>query len=80
MFFRFSVPNLVSGCDAPLIALHGRSLLPWCHFELEESDYIIDRRNPELRGPNGAPPGSRLDPATKVIEFEACGVNSKVYR
>ena len=63
-----------------MIALHGKSLLPWCHFELKESPYIKDKRNPELRGPNGAAAGSKLDSNTKVIEFETCGISTKVIR
>ena len=52
--------------------------MPYCHFELEDSDYITSaRRNPEMRGPGGAPPGSTLDPNTRVIEFETAGVNVK---
>ena len=50
--------------------------MPYCHFELEDSDYITGaRRNPELRGPGGAPPGATLDPNTRVIEFGSTGVN-----
>ncbi|XP_057292027.1 hydrocephalus-inducing protein-like [Hydractinia symbiolongicarpus] len=75
-----SIANLESTQDKPTIALHGKSILPWCHFELNESDYITDRRNPELRGPNGAAAGSTLDPNTKVLEFLACGTNTNVQR
>ena len=52
--------------------LQGKSVLPWCHFELKESNYIKDRRNPELKGTVGL----ILDPNTKVIEFEACGLSN----
>lgn len=49
--------------------------MPYCHFELEDSDYIRSgRRNPELTGPNGSPPGTTLDPNTRVIEFQCMGV------
>lgn len=49
--------------------------MPYCHFELEDSDYITgSRRNPELKGPGGAPPGATLDPNTRVIEFQSIGV------
>ncbi len=52
--------------------------MPYCHFELEDSDYITGaRRNPELCGPGGAPPGATLDPNTRVIEFTSIGVNLK---
>ena len=55
--------------------------MPYCHFELVDSDYITSaRRNPELRGPGGAPPGTTLDPNTRVIEFEAVGVGVRAVR
>jgi len=55
--------------------------MPYCHFDLEDSDYIRSaRRNPELPGPNGAPAGTTLDPLTKVIEFKSIGINLKTYR
>lgn len=62
----FSVPNLQDGDQAPSFSLCGRSLLPHCHFDLEDSDYISgNRRKPEFR--------ETLDPNTKVIEFNALG-------
>lgn len=72
--------NLDPGQEKPFIALYGKGSLPWCHFELEESNYIQERRNPELRGPCGAAPGTMLDRQTKVIEFKACGVKTKLTR
>ena len=56
--------------------LRGNGLMPFCHFELEESDYITgNRRKPDLKGPKGSPPGVSLDQATRVIEFFSCGVS-----
>ena len=50
--------------------------MPYCHFELEESDYISgNRRKPDLKGPKAAPPGVSLDQATRVIEFLSCGIS-----
>ncbi|CAB3998552.1 Hypothetical predicted protein [Paramuricea clavata] len=78
---KFTIPNLHPDSSPPEIKLKGRSLLPYCHFELDESDYITGgRRNPELPGPGGAPPGTMLNPNTKVIEFQSCGVKVKVVR
>ncbi|ESO91099.1 hypothetical protein LOTGIDRAFT_122343, partial [Lottia gigantea] len=69
-----SIPNLKDE-EGPIISLSGQSLMPYCHFELMDSDYISGaRRNPELRGPGGAPPGTTLDPNTRVIEFQCVGV------
>ncbi|KAK6174452.1 hypothetical protein SNE40_017727 [Patella caerulea] len=75
-----SIPNLKDE-EGPAIGVSGKSLMPYCHFELTDSDYITGaRRNPELRGPGGAPPGSTLDMNTRVIEFDCVGVAVKVMR
>ncbi|XP_035381538.1 hydrocephalus-inducing protein homolog [Electrophorus electricus] len=75
-----SIPNL-QGEQGPVITVSGRCLLPYCHFNLENSDYLsMNRRNPELRGPHGAPPRTTLDPDTKVIEFTSLGVGTSVCR
>ncbi|XP_070763174.1 hydrocephalus-inducing protein homolog [Enoplosus armatus] len=64
-----SIPNLQDGDQAPCISVCGRSLLPHCHFDLEDSEYISgNHRNPEFRGP--------LDPNTRVIEFNAVGFSA----
>lgn len=72
--------NLAPNYERPIIALQGTGVLPWCHFELEDSDYIKERRNPELRGPNGTAAGVPLDVNTKVIEFQCCGLLSVIQR
>ncbi|XP_026221932.1 hydrocephalus-inducing protein homolog [Anabas testudineus] len=67
------IPNLQDGDQAPCILVCGRSLLPHCHFDLEESDYISgNRRNPEFRG--------SLDPNTRVIEFNVVGISAPITR
>ena len=71
----YRIPNLEADKQGPVVALKARSLLPYCHFELEDSDYIRGaRRNPELRGPHGAPAGTTLDPNTRVLEMSTVGV------
>ncbi|NXS73554.1 HYDIN protein, partial [Pandion haliaetus] len=66
-----SIPNLKPNQRSPEVVVKGRSLMPNCHFELEDSDYITTKRhNPELQGPKGA----TLDLNTRVIEFVAIGV------
>ncbi|KAM9351908.1 hydrocephalus-inducing protein homolog [Symphorus nematophorus] len=63
------ISNLQDGDQAPCITVCGRSLLPHCHFDLEESGYINGIcSNPQLRGP--------LDPSTRVVEFNAVGLSS----
>ncbi|XP_077145064.1 hydrocephalus-inducing protein homolog isoform X4 [Ranitomeya variabilis] len=76
-----SIPNMSPGGQEPVLPVTGRSLLPYCHFQLEDSDYISSgRRNPELCGPRGAPSGTTLDPNTRVIEFTSVGVQNKSSR
>lgn len=72
------IPNTEDGKVGPMIAVKGRGLLPYCHMELEESDYITaGRRDPDLPGPSGAASGIGLDPNTKVIEFSCIGLETK---
>uniref|UniRef100_A0A8C3KHX2 HYDIN axonemal central pair apparatus protein n=1 Tax=Calidris pygmaea TaxID=425635 RepID=A0A8C3KHX2_9CHAR len=69
-----SIPNLKPSQKGPEVVVKGRSLMPDCHFELEDSDYITTkRRNPDLRGPKG----TTFDLNTRVIEFAAVGVCSR---
>uniref|UniRef100_A0A3Q3MLA1 HYDIN axonemal central pair apparatus protein n=1 Tax=Mastacembelus armatus TaxID=205130 RepID=A0A3Q3MLA1_9TELE len=68
VYISFSIPNLKDGDQAPCISVCGRSLLPQCHFDLDDSAYINENRhNPEFRSP--------LDPNTRVIEFNSTGVS-----
>jgi hydrocephalus-inducing protein len=72
------IPNSEDGKIGHMIAVKGRGLLPYCHMELEESDYITaGRRDPDLPGPAGAASGLGLDPNTKVIEFNCIGLETK---
>ena len=62
--FFFSIPNLQKGKQAPCVSVSGRSLLPMCHFYLEDSDFISRlSSNPEFTG--------HLDIHTRVIEFSS---------
>ncbi|MFT7810485.1 hydrocephalus-inducing protein homolog isoform X1 [Arapaima gigas] len=64
-----SIQNLKEE-PGPTMLVSGRSLLPYCHFHLEESDYLsAGRRNPDLRG-------TCVDPSTRVIEFAAVGIGT----
>ncbi|XP_047451812.1 hydrocephalus-inducing protein homolog [Mugil cephalus] len=68
-----SIHNLQHGDQAPSVLVSGRSLLPHCHFDLEDSDYISgSRRHPEFRTP--------LDPNTRVLEFSAVGFSASSIR
>lgn len=73
-----SIAHLEQGKQGPVVGVKGRSLMPYCHFELKDSDYLsAARRNPELRGPEGSPAGTTLDPNTRVIEMYTVGVGVK---
>lgn len=68
------IPNLPPGEQGPTVTTKGRSCLPYCHFDLKDSNYISGhRRAIDLRGPGGGP----LDPATRVIEFNSVGIGGK---
>uniref|UniRef100_A0A8C3CDK8 HYDIN protein n=1 Tax=Cairina moschata TaxID=8855 RepID=A0A8C3CDK8_CAIMO len=69
-----SIPNLKPNQKGPEMIVKGRSQMPFCHFELEDSDYITaERRSPELQDPKGTTLGLN----TRVVEFAAIGVRSR---
>lgn len=67
------IQNLPKDTKPLIIKVTGASMRPFCHFELEESDYITsERRNPDVNNSNGVP--SVLPSNTRVIELGSCGV------
>lgn len=67
------IPNLSRSQKPFNIKLSGTSVKPFCHFELESSDYIANERsNPDIMTNNGTP--ASLDLETKVIEISTCGI------
>uniref|UniRef100_A0A8D0GGN3 HYDIN protein n=1 Tax=Sphenodon punctatus TaxID=8508 RepID=A0A8D0GGN3_SPHPU len=67
-----SIPNLKPDQQGPVVAVKGRSLLPYCHFDLEDSDYLTANRcSLETHGSKGV----ALDPNGRVIEFSSVGVH-----
>jgi hydrocephalus-inducing protein len=88
LFFKFflssfSIPNLESGKAGPVVAVRGRSILPFCHFELEESDYLTSgRRRIDLLLNSGSAqaPTAFVDRQTRVIEFKSVGIGSTLNR
>ena len=73
----FSIPNTEGVVEGPVISLKGRSLMPYCHFEIDDSDYLRSaRRDTDALSLAGALLNTVLDPnVTKVIEFHSIGVN-----
>ena len=79
----FSIPNLETGKPGPVVAVRGRSILPFCHFELEESDYLTSgRRRLDLLISNTPSQATNtfIDRQTRVIEFKAVGIGSTINR
>ncbi|KAI9002678.1 hypothetical protein BC832DRAFT_104056 [Gaertneriomyces semiglobifer] len=68
------MPNLAPQQKPLQVHARGTALRPFCHFEIDDSDYLT-RRNHEASSASLIP-GS-LDAATKVLEFESCGVRIK---
>ena len=69
------ISNLEEAKIGPTIAIKGRGTLPYCHFDLQESDYLTSgKRDPERPGPGGAISGLGLDSMTKVVEFQSIGL------
>lgn len=57
--------------------------MPYCHFDLEQSDYLTRRAVREGKGGAfGAGDGRAVsDPSsTRVIEFHSCGVGIRIVR
>lgn len=59
-----------------IIPIVGRSLLPYCHFDIPESDYLSDdRRDMKLPGPIGyQSDDNSLPEGTRVIVLDVIGI------
>ncbi|XP_059164892.1 hydrocephalus-inducing protein homolog isoform X11 [Physella acuta] len=76
-----SVPFMNKGEQGPVIGVKGRSIMPYCHFELEESDYLARaKNNHENHNQGNAVQGPNVDPTTRVIEFNVCGIGIKCFK
>ena len=77
-----SIPHLDGSLSPLVVTVTGTSLMPYCHFELEESDYLTSgRRAVETRPLQaGVPTPAPRDISTKVIEFNSCGIGVKRVR
>lgn len=71
----YSIPNLDSSCSPLVLPVEGQSLMPYCHFDLEQSDYLSQREGGAVFTASGA---TTIDhTSTRVIEFGSCGVGVK---
>ena len=79
--FQCNVPNLDGSCDPLEVVVRGNSLMPYCHFDLESSDYL-SQRSSDNREPSGFSSSvAAFDTAsTRIIEFNSCGVGTKIVK
>lgn len=71
----FRVDNTHPDQPVPEILVTARSIMPYCHFDIPESDYIQSgRRDFSRPGPIGVGPGMPLDPQIKTIEIKVLGI------
>jgi hypothetical protein len=68
------IPNLQKDQTSFTCKLNATSLRPFCHFELDDSNYILDERRINERSDGSV---LILEPNTKVIEFRSCGIRGK---
>ena len=82
LLYLYRISSL-SPSVAPLdICVSGSSVLPYCHFDIPESDYLTNRRPSNAKGVmllNSGSTGS-IEPSTKIIEFNSTGTGHKITR
>ncbi|XP_029155411.1 hydrocephalus-inducing protein homolog [Nylanderia fulva] len=68
--------NLDPELSELIIPIAGRSLLPYCHFDIPESNYLSgDRRDAKLPGPiNHYSVDGSLPQGTRIIELNVVGI------
>jgi len=55
--------------------------MPYCHFDLEQSDYLTKRAVGEGKGGMFRAGRAAADPSsTRVIEFHSCGVGVRIVK
>ncbi|XP_076659704.1 hydrocephalus-inducing protein homolog [Halictus rubicundus] len=76
VYLTCKMENLDPGLPMLTIPVVARSLVPYCHFDVEESDYVTSgRRDPKRPGPLECwPDDSTLWQNIRVIEFKVVGV------
>lgn len=70
------IQNLDPELSELIISIAGRSLLPYCHFDIPESDYLSgNRRDAKLPGPiDYQSIDGSLPQDTRVIELNIVGI------
>ena len=74
-----SIAHLDHSVEVLELPVSGSSLMPYCHFELDPSDYLSRRASAGdvASGFTAASPSSIDVGSTRVIEFSSCGVGVK---
>ena len=74
-----SIAHLDHSLEVLELPVSGSSLMPYCHFELDPSDYLSRRASSGdvASGFTAAGPSSIDVGSTRVIEFSSCGVGVK---
>ncbi|XP_019863905.1 PREDICTED: hydrocephalus-inducing protein-like, partial [Amphimedon queenslandica] len=73
------IQHLESSAKPLDLIVQGNSLVPYCHFDLAESDYLRTRRPTNVSDSAGCVTG-RIDPCSKVIEFVAKGTGVRIIK
>jgi hydrocephalus-inducing protein len=84
------IPSLPATVKPFNISLMARGVRPLCHFDLQESNYLIAKQEGEFGNQNTSQLGhagsgtasliASLPKSTKVIEFNSCGIFTKNYK
>ncbi|KAK2576816.1 hypothetical protein KPH14_005450 [Odynerus spinipes] len=74
-YLTCKIENLNPNLPELVIPIKARSVLPYCHFDVPESDYISSgKRNPKLPGPIGYTMVDKILENMRVIELNVVGV------
>lgn len=69
-----SIPHLDNSLSPLLLPAEGKSLMPLCHFELEESDYLSEKGGGYLLE------GNTETTSARVLEFAPCSLGHRTSR
>ncbi|KAI4504415.1 hypothetical protein M0802_000886 [Mischocyttarus mexicanus] len=76
-YLNCKIENLNPKLTELVIPIKARSVLPYCHFDVPESDYIISgKRDQKLPGPIGYSTIDKIVENIKVIELNVIGVGN----